>query len=341
MLTYDIFVPTGAGSNNDREVSELKTEVGQLKDKLQVRRDAHSVHYVPGVVYHHVDVSHIFCRLLMMQEMSSNIDRLTSLVNDLMLDKMNRESKSESPKRKKHNRNNNEEEEAGSLSIKTDDVKAGGIDTFNGSSSHSWLEGSNSAMWSAEDGVDMNGMSLPPAEIGVFDRNGVTHMMDFDPSLEDDDDLPSLDSTDIDAFLQSLSDEVASGAMVGSDVTPPDVPATTPPTASKEGGSEGVLLTAALEQNLQSLTPELQQKLVETLVAMGAGQDPTSSSSSSSSQRSGTCSPPPPIVLPLASAALGAFLTRYAHSQRTTSETSKPVPPAGQPAARKEVRSQA
>lgn len=56
------------GANNEHEVNQLKTELCQLKGQ--------------------------------MEEMSSNIEKLTSLVNDLMVDKMRREFPEPHKKRK-------------------------------------------------------------------------------------------------------------------------------------------------------------------------------------------------------------------------------------------------
>lgn len=278
-----------SGANNDQEVSVLKSEVGQLKDRLQ--------------------------------EMSNNIDKLTSLVNDLMLDKMNRTTtKAESPKRRKVSRGSpnpyNNEEGQHHMSNKGNNEEERCYPTWFGTGLSSSVSG----------GANFNDVVLPMGGAGGYD------VAPFSGMDVDDEDLPSLGSDpDIESFLISLEEEDKG---LNSSMIP-----------CKEEQEQ----VSALEQNLHNLGPELQQKLVETLVAMGTGQDeaPLPPSSCSPPSSSGAnAAPPAPIALNLASAVLGAFLTQYANSQRAR-ETAKSTASAAShnqssaAGARKEVESQA
>lgn len=66
-----------------------------------------------------------------------------------------------------------------------------------------------------------------------------------------------------------------------------------------------------LQESLTTMPAELQQKLVENLVSVGATVNVPQPQ-------------PPSVALPLASAALGAFLTRYARSHTPIPEEAAP-----------------
>jgi hypothetical protein len=127
---------------------------------------------------------------------------------------------------------------------------------------------------------------------------------------------------------------------------------------------------SSLQRSLANLSPDLQRRLVETLVSIGSGSGevppqqqeqqaalPAAASAprvvpqakgkpqrqqhpAPASQSQSPPAPPAPIALPLASAAIGAFLTQYAHSHMAHS-CSSGVPKAAQPQSRsKEIRTQ-
>jgi hypothetical protein len=144
-------------------------------------------------------------------------------------------------------------------------------------------------------------------------------------------------------------------------------PATESSQVAASGDDDNDEEMAALEQSLFNLSPELQEKLVQTLVSkLGSEVQRTESSSSvraspackdmsSSCSAAAAASIAPasaaggaapkgngssdhaPVALPLASAVLGAFLTQYAHAHLThDGPMGKPQPPA----ARKGIRTQ-
>lgn len=110
----------------------------------------------------------------------------------------------------------------------------------------------------------------------------------------------------------SVSGEIACGDPFGS---PPPLGADNiPKNATGDLEEEEIPIqveVSNLQESLTSMPAELQQKLVENLVSVGATQNVPQPQ-------------PPSVALPLASAALGAFLTRYARSHTPLPEEATP-----------------
>ena len=122
-------------------------------------------------------------------------------------------------------------------------------------------------------------------------------------------------------------------------ISPPGSPrSTTPPPMRASSSSAAarhhpaikteVEEVAALQHTLQNLSPEQQHKLVVTLKESLASTTPSLQQQAPASS---------PVAMPLASAALGAFLTQYAEARRMEEIPMKPQAP---PDARKAIRSQ-